>query len=329
MIVPFISIIIPVYQADKYLPSCLESCINQTFTNFEIIAVNDGCTDRSQQILEYYSVKDQRLKVIMQENRGLVAARKTGIQVARGKYLYFVDSDDTISCNALELLCVEAQNSKSDYIIGDMNLYNDNGKLITIITNNVPSVYFDSVELISCILSKKLISSLCGRLIRRECFSNLNTPEDITIGEDFISNLLMFENRKIILAVINIPLYNYIQHKESMIHFKSDSRTKARIKFINWVVSFVNERFSDNELVLNSLALFVLEEYFTFLRDGGSPKYDENVTNLVNYKYLENDWAVCHLASWRLFMLRCYKRSIILGGLYRSFLLGMRHLFNR
>lgn len=98
------SIIVPVYNVEPYLNICLKSLINQTFKNFEVICINDGSTDKSLDILNFHAQKDSRLRVISQENKGLGAARNVGIQYAKGEYLIFVDSDDWLRTDALEVL---------------------------------------------------------------------------------------------------------------------------------------------------------------------------------------------------------------------------------
>ena len=94
---PKISVIIPVYNVEKYLAECLTSVVNQTFKDIEIICVNDGSTDNSPKILKEFAQKDSRIKIINQENQGLSAARNTGLDVATGEYVSFIDSDFTCS----------------------------------------------------------------------------------------------------------------------------------------------------------------------------------------------------------------------------------------
>ncbi|MDR2067263.1 MAG: glycosyltransferase family 2 protein [Endomicrobium sp.] len=101
---PLISVIIPVYNTESYLRECLDSVVNQTFKGIEIICVNDGSPDNSKSILEEYAKKDNRIHLIDQKNQGVVTARNNGIEVAKGKYIYCLDSDDKIAINALEIL---------------------------------------------------------------------------------------------------------------------------------------------------------------------------------------------------------------------------------
>ena len=99
---PVISIIVPVYNVEKYLDNCLKSILNQSFKDFEVILVNDGSKDKSGEICNIYSQKDSRIKVFNMENSGAGKARNKGLDLAQGKYIFFVDADDWLENNALE-----------------------------------------------------------------------------------------------------------------------------------------------------------------------------------------------------------------------------------
>ena len=118
-----VSIIIPVYNVEKYLEQCIESAVNQTLDNIEIIAINDGSTDNSLQILEEYSEKYKFFKVINQKNRGLSATRNRGLKEARGKYIYFLDSDDYIDKNTLSICFEKAEKYNLDIVTFDADIF--------------------------------------------------------------------------------------------------------------------------------------------------------------------------------------------------------------
>lgn len=120
------SVIVPVYNVEKYLNICLKSLINQTFQNFEIICVNDGSTDKSLDILNFYADKDVRIKIINQENKGLGAARNVGVAQAQGEYLVFVDSDDWLRSDALEILDRQMRENPVDVCLFGYNEFNEN-----------------------------------------------------------------------------------------------------------------------------------------------------------------------------------------------------------
>ena len=124
---PGISIIVPVYNTEKFLARCLDSILGQTFRDFEIICVNDGSTDGSQQILDRYVECDKRIKVIWQENAGLSAARNTAMKISKGKWLGFVDSDDTIDPNFYERLLAAADKNNADIVMGVLRCYTKRG----------------------------------------------------------------------------------------------------------------------------------------------------------------------------------------------------------
>lgn len=113
---PLVSIIIPVYKVEEYLDECLQSVCNQTYTNLEIILVDDGSPDRCGDICDRYAANDPRIKVIHKENGGLSDARNSGMQLSSGDYLFFVDSDDYIRPNTIDLVVTEAVNSNADLV---------------------------------------------------------------------------------------------------------------------------------------------------------------------------------------------------------------------
>ena len=123
-----VSVIVPVYNAEKYLNRCIESIITQSYNNLEIILVNDGSTDNSLLVCEEYLKKDDRIKLITQENRGAGLARNKGLQNATGKYAVFVDSDDYLHNTAIEK-CVNAQNkTNADLVMFGRFNQNEMGK---------------------------------------------------------------------------------------------------------------------------------------------------------------------------------------------------------
>ena len=114
--IPKVSLIIPVYNAEKYLQECLDSAINQTLENIEIIIVNDGSTDNSLTICKRYSQKDSRIKLISQKNSGVAVARNIALQTATGEYIAFMDSDDYIDKNMLFDMYTKAKRDNADIV---------------------------------------------------------------------------------------------------------------------------------------------------------------------------------------------------------------------
>lgn len=120
-----VSVVIPVYNVEKYLRECVDSVLAQTMQDFEIILVDDGATDSSGSICDTYGANDSRICVIHRENGGLSAARNTGLDAAAGEYVYFLDSDDYLADNTLERLCEKAEQEKADVVFFDASVFFD------------------------------------------------------------------------------------------------------------------------------------------------------------------------------------------------------------
>ena len=118
-----ITVILPVYNVEKYLKQCLDSIVNQTFKDFECLCVNDGSTDNSLSILQEYAQKDKRFKIITQKNGGTSVARNTGIKHTNTKYLTFIDSDDWITENYLEILYNKIEETNADIVRASYKFY--------------------------------------------------------------------------------------------------------------------------------------------------------------------------------------------------------------
>ncbi len=128
---PAVSVIVPVYNAEKYLEQCLDSIVCQTLEDIEIICVNDGSTDESQKILERYAQNDKRIKIEEQKNQGLSCARNRGMELAHGEYIGFVDSDDFIAPQMMEKLYMMAKRHDAEIAIGDVYLYDHNTQALS------------------------------------------------------------------------------------------------------------------------------------------------------------------------------------------------------
>ena len=120
-----VSIIVPVYKVEKFLSKCIDSLINQTLKEIEIILVNDGSTDNSGKICDEYAIRDKRIKVIHKKNQGVSAARNDGLKLATGEYVIFCDSDDWMTEDACENLYMTAKSKDADIVIGDVYIINN------------------------------------------------------------------------------------------------------------------------------------------------------------------------------------------------------------
>ena len=208
-----ISVIIPVYKTEEYLPRCLDSVIGNTYGNLEIICVNDGSPDDSSAILKEYAAKDKRIIVIDQTNQKLSAARNTGMEAATGKWITFIDSDDWIHRQFFEVLVRIAEESGSDVVIG--------GAKKTVNMNEVDIPVQDpGCQIYSCpdIRSLRLpYKTVWGRLIRRDLLKDIRFLSGAEPMEDNVFNILLF-HKGIRTAVTETKLYYYYTRAGSAIH---------------------------------------------------------------------------------------------------------------
>lgn len=179
---PKISIIIPVYQAENYLSRCLESLLTQTFSDFEVILVDDGSSDKSRMICDEYALKDSRMRVFHKENEGVSNARQYGLKQAKGEYTIHVDPDDWVSSEMLFELYQIAVEENADMVICDLiKKYRNKTKYII----QKPS-RLDHISILKEIITGKLHGSLCNKLIRKACYDRftIKFPSNMNVWED-------------------------------------------------------------------------------------------------------------------------------------------------
>ena len=252
-----ISVIIPVYNTEKYLNECLDSIVNQTLSDIEIICVNDGSTDNSLAILESYAKKDNRITVISQENNGQGSARNLGLTIAKGKYIYFMDSDDFLKKEALGEVYNICEDKSLDFVMFQLINYDDiNDKYYQDNHYNMPQVaelvkdsvfsYNDLGELIF-----KVAVSPVNKLYNKNFLTkfDINFPDDI-IFEDNIFFWNVFLNAD---KIAFIQKHYYIRRR----HFlsttgKSNIRFLDTIKVHNRVIQIFKEKnlFNDFKCIL-------------------------------------------------------------------------------
>lgn len=199
-----ISIIVPVYNTSDYLEKCINSIINQTYKNIEIIIIDDGSTDNSADIIKRFIDIDERVVCYYQPNRGVATARNKGIELSKGDYILFIDSDDYVEPTIVEKLLGNIGEDDIFCMCGTISVYENNIK-----ENYVKKEFVDTFRGIATY--KRLINK--NILLKSNIkFSNLKICEDL----EFYSKLLIYNNMK--YTFINECLYYYVQRKDSLIH---------------------------------------------------------------------------------------------------------------
>lgn len=211
---PLVSIIVPIYKVEAYLRRCLDSIVNQTYTNLEIILVDDGSPDNCPQICDEYAAKDNRIIVIHKENGGLSDARNTGLDICKGEYISFVDSDDWVNERYIEILFNLAIKEDADIAIGEHEkTYNEQIPFQRIIEKN--RILFP-LEAIEILFQRKHLSFILswGKLYRKHLFSNIKFPKRKFHEDEFTSFILFYNANKIVHT--SKILYYYYQRNDSI-----------------------------------------------------------------------------------------------------------------
>ncbi len=210
-----ISIIIPVYNVEKHLDRCINSILNQSYKNLEIIMIDDGSSDSSGMMCDEYAKLDNRIRVIHKTNGGVSSARNAGLDIANGNYIGFVDSDDYISENMYEVLLDEIKSG--DYSIAECNYYRVYEDGTHSKRENKDAVYDGYKDIWYASLTDYLSNGMCNKLIKKTVIGNLRFNTDYKIAEDMLLFFECAKNGKTLIFV-NKPLYYYYQREDSAMH---------------------------------------------------------------------------------------------------------------
>ena len=290
---PLISVIVPIYKIDRYVGVCIESILNQTYQNLEIILVDDGSPDRCPEICDLYAKKDARIKVIHKGNGGLVSARKAGILTARGEYIGYVDGDDWIGPGFYYSMYAAIQESGADVAIAGFSrdLFEKRKNIL----NGVPSGVYIGEALES--LKKQMISNgpffthgvttyLWNKLFRREVIlpHQLACDNQVTIGEDAaVTYPTLMDCNKVVIT--DNCAYHYRQREDSML--KLSSNYQEEFKRLLSLYSCMNKELSHYPQKYNLIQQaedLVLSTYI--IRSGGS--LGSNDATLNHFPFKEN-----------------------------------------
>lgn len=208
---PKISVIVPVYNAEKYLHRCIDSILAQTFIDFELLLINDGSKDNSGKICDEYAAKDNRIRVFHKENGGVSSARNLGLDNAKGEWVTFVDSDDWIEPTMYKDMYECAKRTATDAVYCDIRMVFEN---YSGIYKAAPFSY-DKIEFLQNYIAS-VWTSLCNTLVKADIYKkyNLKSPVHLSYCEDFwISVRLLHYAKKV--SYIDKPFYNYNRINES------------------------------------------------------------------------------------------------------------------
>lgn len=275
---PKISIIVPIYNVEKYIYRAIESILSQSLKDIEIILINDGSTDGCGEICDKYGEKDSRIKVIHKNNGGVSSARNIGIDNARGEYIGFVDPDDYIDKNMYEILYGVAEKSKSEIVISSFSYIIDkkekpqdmSNKEINFNKNEAINKYFDMMHPFDC-------SFMWNKIFKKELFHNIRLNTNILIQED-TEIMIKLYSKCISITYIGKVLYFYELRNDNV---TSKTISKAKITTEQAFLEVYNYT-KKNLSQFNSKAL---EKYISYF-------FNIIVEIIKNYYEYENDYYV-------------------------------------
>ena len=227
------SVVIPVYNVEKYIDSCLKSILNQSYRNIEVILVDDESPDNCPMICDYYASIDERVKVIHKKNGGLGMARNTGIDNATGDYICFFDSDDFVSNDLFQICYDKLANDQFDVLHFDYAYFD--GDILKNKYSRKNDTIFEGKEVVDVFFKKmiynpdnkeRLLSSACNKMYSLKLIQNNNFrffSEREFVSEDYYSNLFLYKHVKSVLCIPNV-LYFYRSNTSSLTHFYDDKR---------------------------------------------------------------------------------------------------------
>ncbi|MBQ6244035.1 MAG: glycosyltransferase family 2 protein [Bacteroidales bacterium] len=299
---PEISVIIPVYNTASFLEGCIDSITVQTFTDFELLLVDDGSTDGSSAICDRKAKEDTRIKCIHQKNQGQQDAVRKGISQANGNWLCFVDSDDRLTTDALEILFSNAKNG-SDIIVAFS--FPGNGNTETISIEDWRAKMFRGSE---------VLCTRWGKLFQRSLFDDDSSfvPPEVRVGEDMIMNIkLAFRTEKPV-TIINKQVYLYNRNADSVSATYRWTADRYAVLFDNLLKAVPVDRISaeSKNLYLSKICengISMIQSLLTFDHGKGLRSLSSSrLVNMVNNE-IENvghelsfeDNLACHHPSWQ------------------------------
>jgi len=212
---PKISVIIPIYNVDSYIAKCLESVINQSYKNLEIIIINDGSTDKTKDICEHYANTDNRIVLVNQNNQGISMARNKGLDMAAGEYIGFVDGDDWIDRDMYELLYKNLCKYDSDISMCKFVFINENGDLLyqRYDLQERSVIYLENQEKMSNFIESEK-NYLWNKLYKKDLFNHIRFPKNKLFEDVFISCKLIDKANRIVIS--SEHKYYYLRRNNSI-----------------------------------------------------------------------------------------------------------------
>ena len=261
-----VSIIVPVYNVEKQLVHCVDSILKQTYKNIEILLIDDGSPDNCSAICDSYTKEDTRIKTFHKKNGGLSSARNYGLDRAKGDYISFIDSDDWVDQDFIEIMVNNLEKEKSDISIIGYKLVWDSGKIINSSNKNDYEIYDQSTAIHELLVQKKFQCMACTKLYKKELFNHIRFPEG-KLFEDIAISLPLFKKcSRVVLS--GQQKYYYYQRDGSIVNSAFDYRKMVILEYCRDIINFSKECGGTydkeaNAFYLKAMLMLILNIYDT------------------------------------------------------------------
>lgn len=280
-----VSIIIPIYNVEKYLEKCIKSIINQTYRNLEIILINDGSTDESANICEKYKNQDNRIVFINKKNGGAASAKNEGLKVAKGDYITFVDSDDFIELDMIEYMVNTIKKYNSDIVQCNFtNLYKNTEKFKQ---DKIIEQKITSKDFLELFLTKWDSSLFWNKLFKRNVIENIFFIEGRCIDDEFFTYKCVINSKSIVTS--NKIVYNYRMRKSGVMKSESSQKQilKDRIDYLYERYELVTQIYEDlDDIFLENLLTYYLIISRNYFIDKNILEYMKSKLKLIKGKII-------------------------------------------
>lgn len=252
-----ISIILPVYNVQEYLEECLDSILNQSYKDYELIIVDDGSMDNSLEIIKRYSNKFKNFKFISQDNKGVSEARNIALKNAEGEYILFVDSDDFLEKEMLEKIISAALSTKADIVISNYYLFYDENNYIKFIKDMPKFHLYESFEVIDMMLNNIIQGQLWNKLFKNTLLKNNDFFFEKGRYIQDIFPVFKVVNNASKITYIDDALYFYRQRESSTVHKKNKKLTEDYYHAMESIINYIEE----NKIIVNKYSLRIFKAY--------------------------------------------------------------------
>lgn len=285
-----ISVVIPMYNVEKYIEKCLLSVKNQSYTNFEVLIVNDGTKDKSREVADNTIKGDLRFRILDKENGGLSSARNYGMKNAKGDYLIFIDGDDYVGKDYLLNLYTALQNnSDCDIAMSRIIYVNEDDNFIEKVSKHKEKIVSSNVAIKKMMLRDKYHHCAYGKMYKIELWDTIKFPEG-RIYEDYLTTYKLFSGSSNV-ALVDSRDYFYVQHEGSIMHDKLSDKTLDIINVSDEVTEWIYNNNKDVYMPALELKIATYIKILQKIKNSNSDDYNEQDYKISKF-IRENGWSI-------------------------------------